>query len=253
MSGSSSPTPEPVETTHVVGIDIGMESCTMSCLTMDKRQAIKSTPFANSVQGFAWLFEPLAGLGVAPKQILVGLEATSRYGENLLQALLKHGYQVCLLHPAQMHAFAQQRRLRAKTDQLDAVTIARALLSGDARFGYVPSEQVATYRELMRLQHQLSDDVVRYKNEIHALLVVLFPEFTQVFVDPTRPTALAVLKRYRSRPGHRTDRGGDAQHVECCSRSLWSCCPPPPKAFCWSPVTHGNSPIRFRRLNLVGC
>src|SRR5258708_40319682 len=37
-------------------------------------------------------------------------------------------------------------------------------------------EQVATYRELMRLQQQLSEDVVRYKNEIHALLVVLFPE-----------------------------------------------------------------------------
>src|SRR5260370_18715079 len=50
----------------------------------------------------------------------------------------------------------------------------------------------------MRLQQQLSDDVVRYKNEIHALLVVLFPEFTQVFADPTRPTALAVLKRYPS-------------------------------------------------------
>jgi len=190
--------PEQVVTTHVVGIDIGMESCTMACLTIDKRQIIKSTPLANAVQGFDWLFERLEGLGVAPKQILVGLEATSRYGENLVQALLKRGYQVCLLHPAQMHAFAQQRGLRAKTDQLDAVTIARALLSGEARFGYVPNEQVATYRELMRLQHQLSDDVVRYKNEIHALLVVLFPEFTQVFVDPTRPTALAVLKRYPS-------------------------------------------------------
>jgi transposase-like protein len=59
MSRPSSPMPNPVETTHVVGIDIGMESCTMSCLTMDKRQAIKSTPFANSVQGFAWLFERL--------------------------------------------------------------------------------------------------------------------------------------------------------------------------------------------------
>jgi transposase len=190
--------PERVVTTHVVGIDIGMESCTMSCLTMDKHQIIKATPFANTLQGFGWLFERLEGLGVAPKQILVGLETTSRYGENLLQALLKRGYQVCLLHPAQMHAFAHQRGLRAKTDRLDAVTIARVLLSGEARFGYVPSEQVATYRELMRLQHQLSDDVVRYKNEIHALLVVLFPEFTQVFVDPTRPTALAVLKRYPS-------------------------------------------------------
>jgi len=50
----------------------------------------------------------------------------------------------------------------------------------------------------MRLQQQLSEDVVRYTNEIHALLVVLFPEFTQVFVDPTRSTALAVLKRYPS-------------------------------------------------------
>src|SRR5260370_15334406 len=59
-------------------------------------------------------------------------------------------------------------------------------------------EEVATYRELMRLQKQLSDDVVRYTNEIHALLVVLFPAFTQVFADPTRPTALAVLKRYPS-------------------------------------------------------
>ena len=78
MSGSSSPMPEQVVTTHVVGIAIGMESCTMSCLTMDNRQIIKSTPFANAIQGFDWLFERLEGLGVAPKQILVGLEATSR-------------------------------------------------------------------------------------------------------------------------------------------------------------------------------
>ncbi len=198
MSRSSSPKSEQAVTSHVVGIDIGMESCTVACLTRDKQQVIKATSFANTVQGFHWLFERLESLGVAPQELLGGLEATSRYGEKLLQALLKRGYQVGLVHPAQMHAFAQQRGLRAKTDRLDAVTIARALLSGEARFGYVPSEQVATSRELMRLQHQLSDDVGRYKNEIHALLVVLFPEFTQVFVDPTRPTALAVLKRYPS-------------------------------------------------------
>jgi hypothetical protein len=87
MSGSSSPMPEQVVTTHVVGIDIGMESCTMSCLLMDKHQIIKATPFANNMQGFDWLFERLEGLGAEPQQMLVGLEATSRYGENLLQAL----------------------------------------------------------------------------------------------------------------------------------------------------------------------
>jgi transposase len=205
--------PEQVVTTSVVGIDIGMESCTMCCLTMDKRPVIKSTSFANTLAGFDWLFKRLEGLGVAPKQLLVGLEATSRYGENLLQALLKRGYQVYLLHPAQMHAFAQQRGLRAKTDQLDAVTIARALRSCEARFGYVPNEQVATYRELMRLQKQLSDDVVRYTNEIHALLVVLFPEFTQVAVRSHTAHRSGGPQTLSKRTSHRADRGGDPGQI----------------------------------------
>src|SRR2546421_6411377 len=76
------------------------------------------------------------------------------------------------------------------------MTIARVLLSGEARMGYVPDEQVATYRELVRLHTRLSDEAASYQNEIQALVVVLFPEFTQVFADPCLPSALAVLKAY---------------------------------------------------------
>jgi transposase len=72
------------------------------------------------------------------------------------------------------------------------------LRSFEARAGYVPDELIATYRELERLHSQLADERARYQNEIQALLVVLFPEFTQVFADPCRPTALALLKRYPS-------------------------------------------------------
>ena len=198
MSETSSPMPTPAALAYAVGIDIGMESCMMCCLTMEKRQVIKPSQFSNDAAGFEWLFAHLESLQAAPPQIVVGLEATSRYGENLYHALGSRGYQVCLLHPGQIHAFAQQRGLRAKTDRLDATTIARALLSGEARFGYVPSQEVATYREVVRLQQQLSEEIVRYKNEIHALLVVLFPEFSQVFADPSSPTALTVLKAYPS-------------------------------------------------------
>src|SRR5438132_562833 len=97
-------------------------------------------------------------------------ETTSRYGENLYHFLESRGYQLCLLHPRQTHQFAQQRGLRAKTDKLDATTIARGLLSGEARPGYVPTELIAIYRELVRLHTQLSDEVVRYKSEIDNLL-----------------------------------------------------------------------------------
>jgi transposase len=198
MSEPSSAMPTPAALAYAVGIDIGMESCMMCCLTMEKRQVIKPSQFSNDAAGFEWLFAHLGPLQAAPQQIIIGLEATSRYGENLYYALLKRGYRICLLHPGQVHAFAQQRGLRAKTDRLDCSTIARVLLSGEARFGYVPSEQVVTYRELVRLQQQLTEEVVRYKNELHALLVVLFPEFPQVFADPSKPTALAVLKAYPS-------------------------------------------------------
>jgi transposase len=91
-----------------------------------------------------------------------------------------------------------QRGLRAKTDRLDASTIARVLLSGEARMGYAPDEQITSYRELVRIHEQLSDEIARAKNEIQGLLVVLFPEFTQVFADPCRLTAQTVLQRYPS-------------------------------------------------------
>lgn len=115
--------------------------------------------------------------------------------ENLYHELEQRGYVLRLLHPGQTHHFHQQRGLRAKTDRLDAMTIARALLSGEARMGYVPDEQVATYRELVRLHTQLSATAASYQNEIQALIVVLFPEFTQVFADPCLPTALSVRNR----------------------------------------------------------
>jgi len=182
----------------VVGIDVGSQACVYTVLQPDKRIIVKPTEVANRDTGFVQVHASLSHLGVPPQRILIGLEATSRSSENLYQFLAAQGYVLCLLHPRQTHQFAQQRGLRAKTDRLDAATIARVLLSGEARPGSVPDELIATYRELERLHSQLTDDGARYQNQIQALLVVLFPEFVQVFADPCRPTALALLKGYPS-------------------------------------------------------
>src|SRR5205809_1910628 len=139
---------------YVVGIDIGSQSCDFCVCKPDKSQVVKPTKFDNAQSGFLLLESKLAQLEVPPERVLIGLEATSRYGENLYHFLESHGYQLCLLHPRQTHQFAQQRGLRAKTDHLDASTIARVLLSGEARPGYVPDDLIATSRELARLHTQ---------------------------------------------------------------------------------------------------
>src|SRR5215472_3043352 len=196
---ASDPVSSPVDVSgfaYVVGIDVGSQQLLYTVCQPDKRAVIKPTEVTNDRAGFARLDAALRQLGVPPERLLIGLEATSRYSENLYQFLQQQGYRLCLLHPRPTHQFAQQRGLRAKTDRLDASTIARLLLSGEARVGYVPDELISTYRELERLHSQLSNDSARYQNEVQALLVVLFPEFVQVFADPCRPTALGVLKRY---------------------------------------------------------
>src|SRR6266566_2751516 len=194
----STPSSEEANIKYVCGIDIGSQTCS-GCITRpDKSVVVKSITFANAREGWQVWEKRLSQLEVEPSQILIGMEATSRYGENLYHELQKQGYVLRLLHPRQTHQFHEQRGLRAKTDRLDAMTIARALLSGEARAGYVPSERVATYRELVRLHTQLSDEAAAYQNEIQALVVVLFPEFTQVTARPCLPTAHAVLKAFPS-------------------------------------------------------
>jgi len=189
---------EEVVIKYVCGIDIGSQSCS-GCVTQpNKQMVVRPTAFANTKDGWNVLLARLEQLEADPNQIVIGMEATARYHENLYHELEQRGYQLRLLHPGQTHHFHQQQGLRAKTDRLDAMTIARLLLSGEERVGYIPSEQIATYREMVRLRAQLSKEVARYQNQIHALVVVLFPEFTQVITDPCLPSALAVLKAYPS-------------------------------------------------------
>jgi transposase len=131
METTSSPSSaEGAEIKYVCGIDIGSQSCS-GCITRpDRSMVVKPTTFANAKEGWNRWKEKLSQLDAAPSQIVIGMEATSRYHENLYHELEQRGYQMRLLHPGQTHHFHQQRGWRAKTDRLDAMTIARTLLRG---------------------------------------------------------------------------------------------------------------------------
>ena len=64
--------------------------------------------------------------------------------------------------------------------------------------GYVPTNLVPPIENWCACTANWRDEAARYKNEVQALLVVLFPEFSLVFADPCRSTAVALLKLYPS-------------------------------------------------------
>lgn len=77
---------DPFSFSYIVGIDIGSEVCCMTVLTPHKQVVIKPTTLANAASGFVQLQGRLERLGVAADRIVVGEDATSRYGENLFHA-----------------------------------------------------------------------------------------------------------------------------------------------------------------------
>ena len=62
----------------IVGVDIGSQTCHFCALKPDKSQVIKPMELPNATPGFGLLHEKLEHLGIAPDQIRIGLEATSR-------------------------------------------------------------------------------------------------------------------------------------------------------------------------------
>jgi transposase len=194
---AASSSEEEVTIKYVCGIDIGSQSCSGCICRPDKRVVVKPSDFANTFEGWRVWEEKLEQLDAAPNHIMIGMEATSRSHENLYHELEQKGYQMRLLHPGQTHHFHQQQGRLTKTDRLDAPPHCSCLAeSGRHAWAMFEVDQMATYRELVRLHTQLSEEAARYQNQIQALVVVLFPEFSQIFVDPCGQAALAVLKTY---------------------------------------------------------
>ena len=78
--------------------------------------------FGNDVAGFADVTAWLAGHGVKR----VGMEATGGYERNVRTALETAGFEVIVHQPVEIKAYGRYKRIRAKSDRIDARLIALA-------------------------------------------------------------------------------------------------------------------------------
>ncbi len=107
-----------------VGVDIAAASATVAWLTpgsaVSRSFTIDQTP-----AGFTKLQQHLTALGYQPQEILVVMEATGSYWMSLATTLVAAGFAVSVINPKQAHDFANALLKRAKTDAVDAQTLAQ--------------------------------------------------------------------------------------------------------------------------------
>ncbi len=159
--------PSPTSYRVFVGVDIAAATATivtMTSGTFSRPITIKNTP-----QGYARLQQHLHTTGCAPADVLVVMEATGSYWIALATTLALAGFSVSVINPAQAHHFAKALLKRAKTDAIDAHTLARlaALLqpapwTPPPAIYYELQQRLAQRDALQAMQRQV-------QNQLHAL------------------------------------------------------------------------------------
>jgi transposase len=191
----------PSQIRYVVGIDVAKQFhvvCALEAPSGTLRQ--RATRIEATREGYDQLVQWLKRWG-EPEALLIGLEATGVLWEPLYEVVTQAGYTILVLNPRQTASWAASLGLRAKTDGIDAHTLARGLLAGYARASTLPSEAVQSLRSLTRARRDLVQSQSAAGPRLQDELVPLFPELLSHLprhADLADPAILTLLSRYSS-------------------------------------------------------
>jgi transposase len=107
-----------------IGVDSAAQTAVAAWIVPGK-SVTRPITLEQSAAGFASLQEHLLATRVAPAHMLIVLEATGTYWLKLAITLVQAGFTVSVINPAQAHDFAKALLKRAKTDAIDAQTLAQ--------------------------------------------------------------------------------------------------------------------------------
>lgn len=188
------------EKTMIVAIDVG-KSIHHGYFRSAGGQDIKAFQFFNSQESYDgfWIklfkFKQQNGL----EEIVVGFESTGPYAEPLMNFLAKKPVKLVQVNP--MHT----KRLKEltgnspnKTDSKDPRVIADIISLGHALTVVVPKGSAAELRRLSQARQRASKNRNAMINQLHHLVFVIFPEFTQVIKKISSKSALFLLKNHPS-------------------------------------------------------
>lgn len=135
--------------------------------------------------------------GVAPEQVLIGLEFAGHHGQTFTEYLRAKGYAVVAVLPSVTKKLKEvEDNSPRKDDAKDAAQICKLLASGLYVGVAQLSESVAEMRVLATERHRLAVEATRLKNRLHGALDVAWPEFAGQFSDLAKATPLALLRRW---------------------------------------------------------
>ena len=160
-----------------VGIDVAKLNHFASLISSDGEILVGPFQFSNDGDGFQYLvsaFEPFDD-----EEIIIGLESTAHYADNLIRYLVAEGYNVCVLNPLSTSSMRKNNIRKTKTDKIDTYIIAQTLMMQKSyRFVTFEDLDLMNLKELGRFRQKRSNSEPGLRSNLLPIWIRPFRNFS---------------------------------------------------------------------------
>lgn len=165
-----------------VGIDIAKLNHFASAISSDGEILMEPFKFTNDGDGFSLLESNLASICDDKDNIIIGLESTAHYGDNLVRYLVASYYKVCVLNPIKTSTMRKNNIRKTKTDKVDTYVIAKTLMLQESlRFVTFYDLDLMDLKQLGRFRQKTIKQRTRLKIQLTSYIDQVFPELQYFF------------------------------------------------------------------------
>lgn len=163
-----------------VGIDIAKLNHFASAISSDGEILIEPFKFTNDNDGFLLLVSKLDSFDL--DSLIIGLESTAHYGDNLVRYLVANNYNVCVINPIKTSSMRKNNIRKTKTDKVDTFIIAKTLMMQESiRFMTYYDLDLMDLKTLGRFRQKTIKQRTRLKIQLTSYVDQVFPELQYFF------------------------------------------------------------------------
>lgn len=163
-----------------VGIDIAKLNHFASVISSDGEILIEPFKFLNDLDGFQVLISKLEPY--SKDELIIGLESTAHYGDNLIRYLVAKSFNVCVINPLKTSSLRRNNIRKTKTDKVDTFIIAKTLMMQKSfRFFTFSDLDIMDLKSLGRFRQKTIKQRTRLKIQLTAYIDQVFPELQYFF------------------------------------------------------------------------
>jgi len=135
---------------------------------------------------------------IAAQKIIIGLESTGHYYENLYRHLVDLGYDVAMINPMSVYSQRSGQLNWCKTDEIDLCAIGQVLIDNQATESRLPEGLYYNLKQLTRLRRDEVRKRATLKTQTRVLCDHIFPglQNSDIFSDFWGKSSILLLGNY---------------------------------------------------------